>query len=198
MKKILIIFITIVSATSYSQIINIKDNGTVENAYGQYYKDIDHLLDPFEGTWLYENGNVSLKIILKTRINHSNGMYSWDYIRGGYEYKVNNVTLINTLNDATEVYTSKLKYSIIGNSILDNNDFPKCFDCLPNEYRLALMMFCNTNNIAGDMFVRKIMVNGQEALKIKTEADGVLQDANGPILPTDFVVPSGEYILIKQ
>ncbi|HET8809311.1 MAG TPA: DUF6705 family protein, partial [Flavobacteriaceae bacterium] len=47
---------------------------------GVYYKDVNHILDAFEGTYLFTNGNTSFKIVLEKKINlpFNNGIYYED------------------------------------------------------------------------------------------------------------------------
>ncbi len=187
------------SYSGKSQIINIRDQGIVDIAPGQHYKDVDNLLNPFEGTWVFDDGIRYLKIILVKRINHYNGSYTNDYIYGGYEYKVNNQTLVNTLNDANTIYNSRLKYSIYGNGIFESYDQPICNDCDLNEIRLFLSLSEPASILNGSLIIKKTNVNGQEAIKLNlTGSNSTYYKDGTPPPPGDFVLPSGDYILIKQ
>ncbi|WP_395052536.1 DUF6705 family protein [Flavobacterium sp.] len=199
MKNIIYILFALISYSSTSQIINIRDRGTVDVAPGQHYKDLDNLLNPFEGEWIFNDGTHYLKIILAKRINHYNGIYTNDYIYGGYEYKVNNQSLVNTLVDASSIYNSRLKYSIFGNGILENSDQPVCNNCNVNDVRLFISLFDPTTNLSGTLIIQKIIVNGQESIKLNLSGSGsryYLEGTTSP--PDDTILPSGEYILIKQ
>ena len=195
MKNILKILFLLLTITSNSQIINIKDdNGII--VPGAYYKDVDSVLDAFEGTWLYTNGNISLKILLVKKVGHYNGLYTDDFICGGYEYKINNQVLITTLSDATANYTAKLRYSILGNYVLKNNYVPICTDCVPGENRLNLSF--SEHKLYGNLIIKKTIINGQDAINIDLMISPSYYHTNSPPPPSDFTVPSGIYTLIKQ
>ena len=200
MKNIYFTLLILLTTACKAQIINIKDQGLyMRPSQGHYYKDIDNLLNPFEGTWLFTSGNRSLKIVLQKRVNQNNGLYTDDFLIGGYEYKVNNITLINTLSDVSLNFPFKSKYSISGNSILENSYSPPCPECNLNEKRLDLSFFETASNITGTLIVRKILVAGQEALKIKLNGSATKYYKAGTTPPPDdFIVPSGEYILLRQ
>ncbi|WP_395053731.1 DUF6705 family protein [Flavobacterium sp.] len=199
MKNLIYIVMLFASYSGKSQIINIRDQGIVDIAPGQHYKDVDNLLNPFEGTWVFDDGIRYLKIILVKRINHYNGSYTNDYIYGGYEYKVNNQTLVNTLNDANTIYNSRLKYSIYGNGIFESYDQPICNDCDLNEIRLFLSLSEPASILNGSLIIKKTNVNGQEAIKLNlTGSNSTYYKDGTPPPPGDFVLPSGDYILIKQ
>ena len=51
-------------------IVDIRDTtySFVNNTYHNYYKkDLNNLLDSFQGTYIYTNGNISFKIILEKK-----------------------------------------------------------------------------------------------------------------------------------
>ena len=54
------------SCKAQSPIINIvdQDGSLVQNAY---YKDIDNLLNPFEGTYIYNSDGKYLKLVLQKK-----------------------------------------------------------------------------------------------------------------------------------
>ena len=140
-------------------------------------------------------------MILVKRINHNNGLYSSDYIFGGYEYKVNNQLIVSTLNDATLNYNNSLRYSIHGNFVLKNNYIPLCTECNANENRLQLTFSDPIDGVVGSigkLIIRKILVDGQEALSVILLASTsyYLDGTNQP--QDDFLVPSRDYILLKQ
>lgn len=200
MKKIILMFLII--TTSYyaqSPIIDIvdKDGSRTTNAY---YKDINNLLNTYEGTWLYVSGNKSLKIVMVKKIMQFNGRYYEDLIIGEYEYIVDGVILISTLDELDNVYSNQRSHSIDGNSLIENHHKPTCSDCALNELRLRSGFEDPLQGSYGIMIVRKTMVGSQEAIKIKTRRTGFghpWMDGT-PAPPADYTVPAGEYILIKR
>ena len=67
-KTLLLIFISMFinckSQTTILEKYNNKQYGLIENAY---YKDTQDYHNQFVGTWLYQNGTTSLKIIFEKR-----------------------------------------------------------------------------------------------------------------------------------
>uniref|UniRef100_UPI0038D46AD2 DUF6705 family protein n=1 Tax=Flavobacterium sp. TaxID=239 RepID=UPI0038D46AD2 len=97
------------------------------------------------------------------------------------------------------------EHGIVGNSILKSTSKPPCPDCSMNEKRLRLSI--SQGSAYGVLVVRKIVNNGQEAIKIHirqtsnnitTSRDSPTQ-INGLVsTPSYLSIPSGYYILIKQ
>lgn len=198
MKKYIFILIITFSSTVYSQIINIIDDNGI-TVQGAYYKDVNNLLNQFEGTYVFQNNNTNLKIVLEKRENQNNGLYSEDLIVGGYQYSYNNQILINTLLNLSSNSPYNYDYKIYGNNILNNNHFPICQECVINEKRLRLSFSDPIRKIYGNLIIRKVNINGQNAIKIKLYgANNKYYVANTNPLADDFIIPSGEYILIQQ
>ena len=198
MRNILNIAIFILSTGCFAQTINIIDkNGT--RTTGAYYKDVDNLLNTFEGTYLYANGTDTLKIILIKKVNQYNGRYYEDLIIGEYQYIKNGIEKINTLSEINTSYSNQRIHNIAGNSLIKNTSRPVCNDCVVNEKRLRMGFTEPMCGLYGTMIVRKITQGGQEAIKIKTRMEGsatpYYEGSTPP--PLDFTVPAGEYILIK-
>lgn len=196
-KTILILILITLTISCKAQIINIIDDDgiTVPNAY---YKDVNNLLNPFEGVWLFTEGNSELRIILTKKVDHNNGLYREDVIIGGYEYKVNGTTLVNTLDDINNFYLNSIQYSLSGNFIMENDFSPPCISCSTGEKRLMLSFSETQSTVMGTLIVRAIQVNGQDAIKVKLFGTTVYYEAGTTPPPDDFALPSGEYTLIKQ
>lgn len=88
---------------------------------GYYMKDINNLLNPFEGTYVYTNGTTSFKIVLVKKVQQYNGRYYEDLIIGEYQYIENGIEKANTLNQINTVYNDQRSHNIDGNLIVDNN-----------------------------------------------------------------------------
>ncbi|WP_310557255.1 DUF6705 family protein [Flavobacterium sp.] len=207
MKNLLKYLIVLIYASCVAQtpIVNIKDkNGT--RVDGAYYKDVDNLLNPFEGEYIYSEGGKYLKIVLQKKILTNHGNYYEDLMIGEYEYKENNITKVNTLNKLTENFLYKRMHSINGNSILKSSNKPPCPDCGVDEKRLRLGIL--EGAAYGDIVIRKIVHNGQDAIKlfIRQTSNNVMSSRNsglvlinGTVLtPSYLSIPAGYYILIKQ
>ena len=91
MKTIkLFIILTIVALSiqckAQSPIVSLEDRrGTrVENAY---YKDTNDLLNPFDGTWVLDDGVHYLKIVFQKKTMVHTGNYYQDLLIGEFQYK---------------------------------------------------------------------------------------------------------------
>ena len=65
MKNIFLAFILIIISSGKAQnlVVNLKSKGNVPfPTKDHYFKDIGNVLSPFVGTWVYTNGNTTLKI----------------------------------------------------------------------------------------------------------------------------------------
>lgn len=216
MKKILLLFILLsISCKSQTLIYPISsiNYGSIENAY---YKDTSNFLNQYTGTWLYVNGNTSLKIILqKKQMCHMTSgpkEYYTDYIIGEYQYIYNGTEVINTLNNLQVNHNNVFNYNINGNIIINNNIFPICTECTNTEMRLTCdFSEPSRNNVVGlsaQMVFRMFLdadINNSNAISHKlkvwfysTSASyGFLNDGT-PTNIDDYSIPFGEYILTKQ
>jgi hypothetical protein len=102
MKTLYIIFFISTSIFAQSPIIDIEEytyKSEIENAY---YKDINNYFNDFEGTWLYTNGNTSLKIVLTKETMQYTGKFYTDGITGEYQYIENGLEKRNTLSNTNQ------------------------------------------------------------------------------------------------
>jgi hypothetical protein len=165
MKKhinFILLFISITACQAQSPIYDISEvrRGKVQ---GSYFKDLNNVLDGYDGTYLYTNGNNSLKIILKKKLL-SKGYHYQDLIVGEFQYIENGVELNNTLANINVNYTDEdVNHRITGGRIITGTKLG-CSDCTPTEKRLRLSFVDNkSRNIAG-IDIRKTSVNGKAAL----------------------------------
>lgn len=175
----------------------IDDDGSrVNNAY---YKDVDSVLNQFEGTYLYTSGNTSFKIIFTKKVLQYNGEFYEDLIIGAYQYIYNGVQISNTLSTIDTVYFNQRRHLINGNTIVNKNYRRwKCPSCGLEEKRLLTSIKDVISNKFADLIVRKINESGQEVIKINitNNSGGTYNEVEGP--PPAFSLPIGEMTLIKQ
>lgn len=206
MKNIYLVLILFLSATVKSQtIIDINDTtySKSNNTYYDYYKkDLNSLLEPFQGTYLYTNGNTSFKIVLEKKIKQKVGLHFEDLIIGEYQYIKNGVEKINTLSNLNIGYSDQyLKHGIAGNSIISNinNRLWKCPQCNPNEKRLILRIRDVVTERYANLLMRRTVVNGQQLMQVKINNVNTISynvDTESP--PAEFSLPLGEFTMIKQ
>ncbi|HET8809140.1 MAG TPA: DUF6705 family protein [Flavobacteriaceae bacterium] len=194
---ILIFFITTYNVNSQVTLVDLDDwNGMPEENH--YYKDVDNYLDPFVGTWVYTNGNTSLKIVLEKKVMAANPYYYEDLLVGEYRYVENGVEKINTLPTLTTIYGNQRSHNIVGNTVISKHQKPECGNCTPGEKRVNLGFSDPIHQLSGELILQRITVNGQPALKAykRTTIYFISMDEKSPY--SYMLVPSGEYILMKQ
>ena len=200
MKQIItliIIFISVLS-TAQSNILSIEDL-PFENQLNSYFKDINNELNTFEGTWLYTNGNTSLKIKLVKYERANQIDYFEDLILGGYQYIENGIEKINKLDHADNLDFLYESTSVIyGNHLYKNCQYLSFDDCIEGQTKLVLSIFDPiTNNHSGDLILKKVNFNGEEAIKASIIFSYSGTYPNG--IPPEPTLPwQQEYLLIKQ
>jgi len=180
-----------ISCKAQNPVINLEGfDGEYTN--GAYIKDINNILNQFEGTYVYDDGVNYLKIVFQKKVMQFTGSRYQDLLIGEYQYKKNGVEIINTLNKLTTPLINVYDYSIDGNYFFYNHT---PFDeYTTDNFRINLGMDV-PNGIYADLDVRKCVVNGQEAIQIfkRTRYDYVDGETVPPV-----IVPNGFFFLIKQ
>ena len=188
------------------------------NIPNAYYKDLTNVHDQYIGTWLYTNGNTSLKLVFEERahvkenLNYYGEFYYADWLIGEGQYIENGVEKWNSLNNlsasqGTDVITVRDHSSFYSGSYTKERMY--CPECAPNERRLKMYWTPQDSNfnivdsdlIPREAILRRFFENGVEKLKItfyvsKNHGMIVVEDDNTPIPPS--VIPLGSYILTKQ
>lgn len=196
--KTLYIILTLIFTTSIvhaqSPVIDIEEKDFRNIVEGAYYKDINNYLNPFEGTWLYTNGNTSFKIVVsKIEMNNAGIIYS-DVLKGEYQYIEDGVEKVNTLNNS-EITTSGCS----GSKLLKSNNYPYCEDCNNNERRVSLLIRDTERGLSARFVLKLTSVNGQEALEGQVYGGApVVYNENNPPQYFSMNVPDGTYTFIKQ
>lgn len=201
MKYIIILLIISTSLKSQSIVIDIEEPGFGQ-PNGYYQKDTNNLLDPFQGTYIYSNGNITFKVALTKMIKQPVASHYEDIIIGEYQYIENGIEKINTLSNLNVVYSDQfLKHNIAGRRILWNNSrLWKCPQCNPNEKRLGVVVEDKISGRNADLLMRKTLVNGQEVIQAKVQnisSNAINVDNPEPPQP-QFALPIGEFTMIKQ
>ena len=200
MKTLKIIIIALISIHCKAQnpVIDISES-ELGQPDGYYIKDMNSLLNQFEGTYLYTNGTTSFKIILVKKVQQYNGRYYEDLIIGEYQYIENGIEKVNTLNEINTVYNNQRVHNIDGNWIVDNIfRYWKCTNCPANEKRLSLSIRDAATNRYASFTMRRTTENGQQVMKIKiSHVTGGNTYEVGQPLPPAFSLPQGEFTFLK-
>lgn len=207
MKKI-IYFISLLSFTFLSckaqTILEIVplESSRVKPAY-TYFKDVNNLLDRYEGTWKYQNGSTSFTITLEKMEEDYNSDFKhyFDRLKGEYRYIENGIEIVNTLPNLNQNPNNIDLRNIGGGYIIDNDQVLICEDCAPNEKRVKLYFndpardYLNNNIILQTLQEDNSVINQQGKIKVTILGRGGMIPPNVPAAPR---VPYGEYIMLKQ
>ena len=93
-----------------------------DNMKNNTFVDADSDLEPYVGTWLFQQGNTSFKIVLqkKTQSYDSELNSYFDMLIGEYEYIENGVTIVNTLPLLDNSSIGDFNHNINGYSLRRN------------------------------------------------------------------------------
>lgn len=197
MKYIQTFFIILFFSNCKAQYTAIKPlDGMAAIENGIYYKDLNNLLNTFEGTYLYTNGTTSFEIILqKKSLSNVNNVYYEDILIGAYKYVENGITKVDVLNDINNTYFNGTYYKIYGNWIRTGQRY--CPQCEPNEKWLYGTIVDPVSHSVDNLIIRKTIVNGEPAIKIFILHELYARNSDAPPIPISYPL-SQEIILIKQ
>ncbi len=199
MKKniyfILVLFATI-ACKSQSPIYDISEP-SFEKTPKSYFKDLNGLLDGYDGTYLYTKGNTSFKIVLKKK-KSSYGYYYQDLVVGEFQFIKNGVEIHNTLTNININYTDEeINHLITGNRILTGTIYG-CPDCSPTEKRLRLSFVDEKAHRIIGLDIRKTSVNSVPAFKVIIFDEGSTTIFKvGDPRPSAPILEFGDYLMIK-
>lgn len=191
-----VFFIFLNSCSGQSQILDITTpkEGFV-GIRGAYYKDTKNVLNGYDGTYVYTNGNTSLKIKLQKNIKTSmNGAYYEDLIVGEYQLIENGIEKVNTLSRLTPTSNSN---NISGKRVLTGTVLG-CDDCSTDEKRLRLGFSDELSPQVGEIDIRKTTVNGKSAIIAEIWYTGPMAVREGQPKPKPAIIKGGKYLMIKQ
>lgn len=190
----ILLLLIIVSCNAQSPVINLRD-WKGENIVNSYLKDANNELDAYEGTYVFTSGDTIFKIKLKKVIKAKTIRYYRDLLVGEMEYKIGNITLLNTLPQLNTVYFDQANHKIDGGSIFQNLELPVCPECAPNEITLRLSI--DDTQYFAAFFVKKTIINGMPALRVFKRTSGPITKTAGQP-KTVSIIRDGDYIFIKQ
>jgi hypothetical protein len=192
MKKIHLfttLMILITSLASCQTIVDLHDNSNPINTPNTYYKDIGNKLNPYEGTWIFNDGTSYIKIVMVKKIKFSVWQYFEDCLVGGFQYKKNGAEIINTLNLINSNFNDPIKYPIYGNRFRYRQNGPFSNYTTNNE-RIRLSF--EENGCYSNIDVRTLTLNGQPSIQISKGKALEIGQVCTPIIPEGF------YYLKKQ
>ncbi len=163
-----------------------------------YIKDLNGILDPFVGTWIYTDGSNSITIVFKKKIKFKlpNDLIFEDMLYGGYRYVQNGIEIINTIPQIDDPnITNFFNYTIEGNG----SPYPDPFYNDPNVSGDEIEIYMKepqgvTSNL--DMYITTI--SGMTALRVYKGTLPPATSLKGDPPPPQTVMPKGYLNFIKQ
>lgn len=191
---ILIIVTLSIQCKAQQPIINLEDDDGSE-IVNAYYKDTNNLLNPFVGTWVLDDGTNYLKIVFEKKTMVYTGSYYEDLLIGEFQYKENDIEIINTLDklNLPDTFPENRKHSIEGNYI--RTSLSPFDDYTTDNFYIDLTMG-EPNGFGSSLYVRATTINGQEAIQI-FKYGGIKTVLPGET-PLEPIIPNGFHYLIKQ
>lgn len=183
-----------------SKLIVVPINSSFNDAPSRtYFKDIDNEMDKFVGTWQYDDGNSTLRIVLQKKSTVSYKAFFEDLLVGEYHYISNGITIVNTLPLLNNSSLPIEAHNIFGRRIVPNNAQPICTDCSNSDRRFKLYFFDSERDYLRSVRITLQYITNscpsQMKVTIAAEDGGILPYENAPI---ETRVPYGEYLMTKQ
>jgi len=123
-------------------------------------------------------------------ITSGNSVFYEDFIIGEYNYIENNVEKINTLSRLS-LNLEPYEYNLAGNLFFGDPQRNLRVSFKDPNYWI--------NGMMASMFMERADSSGEQKLKISFRmTDGPITVQGEPAQPTQYTVPFGEYVLIKQ
>ena len=163
-----------------------------DNMENNTFVDADSDLEPYVGTWLFQQGNTSFKIVLqkKTHSYDSELNSYFDMLIGEYEYIENGVTIVNTLPLLDDTSIGDFNHNINGYSLRRN------FNTEPGNVRRVKLEIRDPEYpyLSDFILLRHYVDVGHYIYMLKSGRTQILTED----LPIVQRVPSDFYILEKQ
>lgn len=186
-----------IACKAQSPIYDISEPSS-EKIPGSYFKDLNELLDGYDGTYLYTKDNTSFKIALKKKVL-SYGYHYQDLVVGEFQFIKNSIEIHNTLANININYIDEeINHLITGNQILKGNIYG-CPDCLPTEKRLRLSFVDEKAHRIIGLDIRKTIVNSLPAINVTIFDEGSTTIFKvGDPRPSTPILEFRDYLMIKQ
>jgi hypothetical protein len=185
--KILVILVLQSTCIQAQTIVDLSNRNGEHNS-NTYYKDTTNRLNPFNGTWVYDDGVTYIKLVLIKKIQAPVGDYFEDILIGEFQYKVDGNEIINKLSNINGILPNIRLHGIDGNYFWNNHT--PFDDYTTDNFRLNVSI--NENGCISDIDIRTLIHNGQQAVQIFKRKPLDLGQNCTPIIPGGF------YYLIKQ
>lgn len=195
---ILLLIINLYNCKAQSLIHPLADRNVPENLNNVYFKDVDNDLNQFVGTWMFQDGNTSLTIVLEKLTQFFNGSWYEDMLIGEYKYVENGIEIVNYLPRLNDSNVSNAAHTIDGSKIVSKYYLPECDFCTLNQRRLSLNFADLERKYLFDSELILTYVNDNGIEKLYVVLQGKTTSTVPDNVPLETRVPYGEYILIKQ
>ena len=195
MKKYL--FLTLMlSCVVNAQISLASLEGTNQRLQNHYYQDIENFLEPLAGTYLYQQGGRTFKIMLNKKVYSSqNDIYYQDMLIGGYQYNDGNIQ-IDLLNDLENNFANGRSH-VVHFAYIKSGPAPGCWSCVPSQKWMTGLITDPLAKSIDKIFLIPHLVNGQAAIRILINHEMRWDYGDNPTAPIHYPIGE-ELILLKQ
>lgn len=165
---------------------------------GVYYKDINSMFNTFEGEFVYTNNGTlfEIKLIKKEESKPPTNAFCEDMLIGGFKFVDANHN-VNCIQNMSLNYANGRNNNIYATYFYTGKT-RGCDECGDNEKWLIGTIKDPVSGSVDELYIRKILHNGQEAIKIFIRHSLVYRLATDPI-PPPITYPVNQYfILLKQ
>lgn len=192
MKNIIITALLLVSSIAFAQhpqyvTVPLEESTNIEYSTRNYtfFKDLNHSLDKFIGTWIYIDGNKSFKItfIKNENVITTNRTQKEDILVSRCEYKVNNTVIFETYSNGR----SRISSSVFINptNIIFSYSEPSFTSCKKARYAHINV---NYSTSGGQQLLTWVRTDVPLREKPLPCSDGSPTDVSDFILPANMVL----------
>lgn len=188
MRLFFMLFPLLAISQTYQTIEPIEGRG--ESQFGIYYKDLNNVLDGYEGIYEFNGNGFYFKIVLKKILSNNN--YFWtDMIVGKYQYIKDGVEVSYLLDDLN-VNTDR--EMVISSAWINQPQAPFCQGCLPEKWLIAAI-FDPVRQKSAWMYIAKKIENGQQGITVWLRIEASTKQPGESDEPIQL--PIGEFFMRK-
>ena len=176
-------------------VYDLTDSKPDLGTYNYYMKDINNVLDPFVGTWVYTDGGNTITMTLKKKIKVKTSirLVFQDFLYGEYRFEQNGVVVLDYMSQLDDPnITNIYRHNVHGNHI----PYHSIFDNDPNLTGDVIDIIMLEPNVCSKLYMYKTTINGVDALRVYKATLPDMKEKGAP--EYDSVMPIEYMTFIKQ
>jgi hypothetical protein len=194
-KILMILSLVTYSFCNAQTVYDLTDPEPDLGTYNYYMKDINNVLDPFVGTWVYTDGGNTITMTLKKKIKVKTSSRSvfQDFLYGEYRFEQNGVVVLDYMSQLDDPNITNIhEHKIEGNRLPSHS----VFDHDPNVTGYVVDLSMCEPNVCSTFIMYRTTINGVDALKVFKRQMITYKLRGEPSYYT--VMPDGYLTFIKQ